>query len=80
MGVVKRNGKWRLKKKEKGVYIITERKEERAKIITGDYVPEGLSDERNSMMLDVIEVSDFREAKKEFKDYQDRSENSGGLF
>jgi hypothetical protein len=36
MGVVKRDGKWKMKKKKDGVYIVTERGDQRAKIITGD--------------------------------------------
>ena len=80
MGVVKRDGKWRLKKKQKGVYIVTERGDQVAKIITGDYQPSGpMNDERNSMMTEVIEVKNFKEAKKEFKNFVEGN-NSTGLF
>jgi hypothetical protein len=31
MGVVKRDGKWKMEKKKDGVYLVTERGEQRAK-------------------------------------------------
>lgn len=80
MGVVKKDGKWRLEKKKDGVYLITERKEPQAKIITDEYVAEGLTDERASMSMEVIEVSDFKQAKKEFKNYKEQAENSSGIW
>lgn len=80
MGIVKKDGKWRLEKKKDGVYLVTEREEVQAKIITDEYVAEGLSDERADMMTEVIEVRDFSAAKREFRDYIDRAESSGGLF
>ncbi|MFO7794053.1 MAG: hypothetical protein R6V35_03705 [Candidatus Nanohaloarchaea archaeon] len=77
MGVVKRDGRWRLEKKKEGVYIVTERGEQKAKIITGEYEPSGMmNDERSSMMANVIEVKDFEEAKREFNEFA--SGNSGG--
>lgn len=80
MGVVKREGKWKLEKKKEGVYLVAERGEQKAKIITGDYEPSGMmNDERNSMMANVIEVKDFSEAKKEFKNFVNGG-NSTGLF
>lgn len=79
MGVVKRDGKWRLEKKKKGVYLVTERREVQAKIITGEYEAEGaFNDERNDMMANVIEVKDFDEAKKEFRKFAEGG--SSGLF
>lgn len=78
MGVVKRDGKWRLEKKKKGVYLVTERGDVQAKIITGDYQPQGpMNDERNDMMMNIIEVKDFDEAKREFKNFTDGSSSSG---
>lgn len=78
MGVVKRDGKWRLKKKTKGVYLVTERGEQKAKIITGDYKPSGpFNDERSSMMENIIEVKDFEEAKKEFRNFVEGNESTG---
>lgn len=79
MSVVKRDGKWRLEKKKDGVYIVTERKEDVAKIITSDYEPEGLNDERSSLRLEVIEVKDFKEAKKVLNEYTS-GERSPGLI
>ncbi|MFB6200357.1 MAG: hypothetical protein ABEJ83_05725 [Candidatus Nanohaloarchaea archaeon] len=80
MGVVKRDGKWRLEKKKEGVYLVTERGEQKAKIITGEYEPSGpMNDERNDMMSQVIEVRDFEEAKKEFKSFASGG-SSGGLW
>ncbi|MFB6200106.1 MAG: hypothetical protein ABEJ83_04455 [Candidatus Nanohaloarchaea archaeon] len=79
MGVVRREGKWALEKKQDGVYIITARDEPQAKVITDEYVPESdFSDERNDMMIEVIEVSDFDEAKEVFDDY--RKGGGGGGF
>lgn len=80
MGVVKKDGKWRLEKKKDGVYIITERKESQAKIITDEYVAEGFSDERASFGMEVIEVHDFSAVKREFKEYIDRAESSSGFW
>ncbi|MFB6100466.1 MAG: hypothetical protein ABEK16_04295 [Candidatus Nanohalobium sp.] len=80
MGVVKRDGKWRLEKEQKGVYLVTERGEQKAKIITGDYTPSGpMNDERNSMMSNIIEVKNFKEAKKEFRSFVN-GDNSTGFF
>ena len=77
MGVVKRDGKWRLEKKKKGVYIVSERKEAKAKIITSEYEPEGmLNDERSDLAMEVIEVKDFSEAKKEFQKYVEGGSNT----
>lgn len=80
MGVVKKDGKWRLEKKKDGVYLITKRKETQAKLITDEYVAEGFTDERASMTTEVIEVNEFSDAKREFKDYIDRAESSGGIW
>jgi predicted RNA-binding protein with PUA domain len=80
MGVVKRDGKWRLEKKQEGVYLVTERGEQVAKIITGEYEPSGpFNDERNSLAGNVIEVKNFKETKKEFRSYVEGG-NSGGFF
>ena len=80
MGVVKRDGKWRLEKKKEGVYLVTERGEQKAKIITGEYEPSGMmNDERSSMMANVIEVKDFEEAKKEFNSFTQEG-SRGGLI
>lgn len=80
MGVVKRDGKWRLEKKQKGVYLVTERGEQKAKIITGDYQPSGpMNDERNDMMSQIIEVKDFGEAKREFESFVEGG-SQGGIW
>ncbi|MFB6217425.1 MAG: hypothetical protein ABEJ72_10770, partial [Candidatus Aenigmatarchaeota archaeon] len=69
---------WRLEKKQEGVYLVTERGEQKAKIITGEYTPSGpLNDERNSVMANVIEVKNFKEAKKEFKDFAQGGSSTG---
>ncbi len=80
MGVVKREGKWTLEKKKQGVYAIKSRKQQQAKIITDEYKPEQFSDERMDVMTEVIEVSDFKAAKRAFMDYIKRQERGGGLF
>ncbi|MFB6213694.1 MAG: hypothetical protein ABEJ07_03995 [Candidatus Nanohaloarchaea archaeon] len=78
MGVVKRDGKWRLEKKKKGVYLVTERGQQKAKIITGDYEPDGpMNDKRDDMMSNVIEVKDFNEAKKEFRSFVEGGSSPG---
>lgn len=80
MGVVKRDGKWRLEKKKEGVYLVTERGQQKAKIITGEYEPSGMmNDEWSSMMANVIEVKDFEEAKKEFNRFTQEG-SRGGLI
>ncbi|MFB6245925.1 MAG: hypothetical protein ABEJ03_06290 [Candidatus Nanohaloarchaea archaeon] len=79
MGVVKRDGKWRLEKKKKGVYLVTENKQVVAKIVTGDYEPQGMMDERSSLDAQVIEVKDFDEAKKEFRNFVEGN-SGGGIF
>lgn len=59
MGVVKRDGKWRLEKKKQGVYLVSERKESKAKIITSEYEPEGmLSDESSGEYTVELTVTD----------------------
>jgi hypothetical protein len=79
MGVVKREGRWRLEKKKEGVYQVTKRGELEAKIITGEYEPEGpFSDERGGMMVDSIEVKDFNQAKQEFQTFV--KGNRGGFL
>lgn len=70
MGVVRREGKWKLEKLEDGVYVVKKREKQQAKIITDEYVPGGpMNDHRESMMLEIVEVEDFQGAKEAFKDF-----------
>ena len=76
MGVVKKDGKYRLEKKKGGVYLVTERKDPIVKIITSEYEANDIIDER--IGLDVREVREFKEAKKEFQNVIDEREK--GFF
>ena len=76
MGVVKKDGKYRLEKNKDGVYLVTERKDPIVKIITSEYDANDIIDER--IGLDVREVRDFKEAKKEFQNVIDEREK--GFF
>lgn len=78
MGIVKREGKWRLEKIEDGRYEITRRKNKKAEIITDEYTPSNTLGSGPSLTTEVIEVKNFKEAKKEFKNYIEEYE-SGSL-
>lgn len=80
MGTVRREGKWTLEKDQDGVYAICERGTLRARIITDDYVPQGLMDDvTTDLMTETIEVRSFSEAEQEFQNYI-RDAESGGLW
>ncbi|MGZ0746719.1 hypothetical protein [Haloparvum sp. AD34] len=68
MGVVRREGDWRLEKVSEGVYEITYDREPQMKVITPDYTPDPLNDERQDLMIDVREVDSKRDAKKLFRE------------
>ena len=73
MGIIKREDKWRLEKKQEGVYIISERKSPKAKVITSEYEPDNeLNDERADLSVVVTEVENFDDVKKEFQSYKEK--------
>ncbi|MFC6767833.1 HNH endonuclease [Natrinema soli] len=61
MGVVRRDGDWRLEKLENGVYAITFDNALEAKVVTSDYDP-GIYDERFDITAPVHEVDSFQDA------------------
>lgn len=70
MGVVRRNGKWRLEKIEKGLYEVTERGNVCAEIMTDEYKEDpGLLDIPGNMGVRTHEVKEFEDAVNVFKDY-----------
>lgn len=76
MAVVKREGKWRLEKEKDGLYSIKKRDKKMAEIITDDYKPQkGVALSGNPMMKR-IEVKNFKEAKREFKNYIEKQEKN----
>lgn len=68
MGVVRRDGDWRLDKQKDGVYQVTYKKEPQLKIITSDYTPDGFTDARNDFSVPVREVKSFSDAVSLFED------------
>jgi len=62
MGVVRREDDWRLEKREEGVYVVTYQGQPKLKIITADYDPTGLNDERADLTIPVREVESFSDA------------------
>jgi len=80
MGVVRREGDWRLEKQEQGVYEVTYQEQPELKIITTDYNPQGMVDERADFATPVHEVESFSDAKSLFQEMaQDQSRGSGGV-
>ena len=81
MGVVRREGKWRLSKIEDGFYETLERKQVVAEIITDEYQGSGGmfgSGATTNPMTQTIEVRDFDEAVRVFEEYAN-GERGGGL-
>lgn len=79
MGVVRREGDWRLEKQKEGVYVITYQKQKEAKMITSDYSPEGFEDERNDFSVTIHEVESFSEVKEVFNQMAEREPSVGGF-
>lgn len=67
MGVVRREGNWRLEKHDDGVYEVTYNDQPELKIITSDYEPAGFNDERNDFTIPIREVQSFSEAEDIFQ-------------
>ncbi|WP_224447801.1 HNH endonuclease [Haloprofundus salilacus] len=68
MGIVRRDGKWRLDKREAGVYEVTFENQPELKIVTSDYSPRGFMDERTDFSIEVREVDSFSEAEALFEE------------
>lgn len=68
MGIVRREEKWRLEKQNEGVYEVTYENHPELKILTSDYEPSGLMDERNDFSMQVREVDSFSDAEKLFEE------------
>lgn len=74
MGVVKREGKWRLVKERDGLYSIQKRDRKVAEIITDDF--KGRSMRMKTTMGPTIEASDPSDAKRKFKNYIEKQEKN----
>lgn len=88
MGVVRREGDWRLEKRGEGVYEITFKRESQIRVLTSDAPPQ----ERGQPLLDAVpvrEVSSYSEAEGLFEEkahgppplgmeYSSRSSTGGG--
>lgn len=68
MGVVRREGAWRLEKLDKGHYELTHQHETTAKILTPDYSP-GLMDDVTMAPVPVHEVDSYAEAEGIFEEH-----------
>lgn len=78
MGVVRREGDWRLDKQDDGVYEITYQQRAEMKIITSDYKQRGFIDERADFTVPVREVSSFSEAESIFEEVSQGSPSPVG--
>ncbi|MFD1588123.1 HNH endonuclease [Halorientalis brevis] len=79
MGVVRREGQWRLHKRAEGVYEVTHKDRIELKIVTDDYRPTGVGDARDDMTVPVREVSSFNDAEALFEDMVAGRSAGGGL-
>jgi hypothetical protein len=81
MGVVRRQGKWKLSKVEDGLYEVKERDQSVVEIITDDYESGGGvlgGGATSNPAMKTIEVSDFSEAEDVFEEYAS-GERDGGI-
>lgn len=76
MGVVRREGDWRLEKREEGVYEITYQNEPQEKILTSDYEP-GVMDTHGFDATPVHEVDSYQEAEGLFEERAKGASASG---
>ncbi|MEF8780611.1 MAG: hypothetical protein V5A46_08015 [Haloferacaceae archaeon] len=68
MGVVRREGDWRLEKRRDGVYEVTRREEPRMTVLTPEYSPDRLGDWPRDFASDVRLVDSFSEAESLFEE------------
>ncbi|MFP8958139.1 hypothetical protein ACLI4Y_15560 [Natrialbaceae archaeon A-CW3] len=73
IGVVRREGNWRLEKIDNGFYEITYENQTEVQVFTPKYNP-GVFDERNGLVVPVEEVGSFSEAEALFTEM---AQNSG---
>jgi hypothetical protein len=76
MGVVRREGPWRLEKEEEGHYSITHEKDTQAKVTTPDYSP-GMMDDVSLAAVPVHKVDSSGEAKGVFEEYAEGGGQGG---
>lgn len=76
MGVVRREGQWRLLKREEGLYEVTYRREPQVKVVTPDYSP-GMGDDVSLSPIPVHEVSSYAEAEGIFEEHAHRGQPAG---
>lgn len=74
MGVVRREGDWRLKKQDDGIYEVTHKERPELKIITSDYSQCGLVD----MTVPVREADSYSEAESIFEEMARGAPPTGG--
>jgi len=77
MGVVRREGDWRLEKQDEGLYEITYEQQPQMKVLTGDYEA-GMFDDPTLDPIPVREVDSFSEAKQLFEETAE-SGSPGGM-
>jgi len=77
MGVVRREGNWRLEKQEAGVYQVTYQEQPEMKIVTADYTPSDFTDERSDFTMPVREVQSFSDAEEIFQEMANGRSQSG---
>lgn len=68
MGVVRREGEWRLEKRDEGLYEVTYQRERQAEIRTPGYRP-GLGDDITAGLVPVHKVDSYAEAEGLFEEF-----------
>lgn len=76
MGVIRREGDWRLEKREEGLYEVTYQREPQVEVRTPEYNP-GLIDTPAVGMVDVRKVNSYAEAEGLFEEYAHSGPPSG---
>jgi hypothetical protein len=79
MGVVRREGDWRLERQQEGVHEITYQKDVQRKVITSDYSSQGFDDQRMEFGVPVDEVESYSDAEQIFERLRDGQGPSTGL-
>jgi hypothetical protein len=68
MGVIRREGDWRLEKRDDGMYEISYQERPELKIITSDHSQQGITHERTDFTIPVREVESFSDAEALFQE------------
>lgn len=79
MGVVRREGDWRLEKQQEGVYEITHKKNVERKVVTSDYRSQGFDDQRMDFAVPVDEVESYADVERVFERMQSKQDPGTGL-